>query len=174
MSVELLLDHYQRATAEQADAGGRWYRESRRQARRLSREHGVTMATAAGVIAALSPRVQWAVNLRMADAMLGGRPAGGLGASLAKAQAIIEGCRPLDVLRGPKTRAFYRAIMGDESAVTVDVWMMRAVGRAEQSPRNAADYKAVAETITSAAIIAGCTPATFQAIVWTAVRGRAA
>jgi len=162
-----------RAAPVESD-GEVWYRTSRGEARRLARKHGVTVSRAAGVIAALSPRVQWSVNVRMADALLGGQRVRGLGLSVANARRIRRGERPLDVLNGPKTRAFYRAIMGDEDAAVIDVWMMRAAGRSEASPRNAADYDLVSEALRRAARQVGRGTATFQAIVWTQVRGAAA
>lgn len=170
---DAFLTSWHRATADTSSMGAVWYRESRRHARRLAREHGVPVSRAAGVIAALSPRVQWAVNLRMADAALAGRPYGGLKTSKRKAAAIVNGERPLDVLRGPKTRAFYRAIMGAENAAVVDTWMLKAAGWPGASVTSK-QYERVASAMGAAAQSVGVPTATFQATVWTEVRGKAA
>jgi hypothetical protein len=166
-----MLRHY--AAADPDNGGRSWYRESRKQARRIARETGVTASVAAGVIAAFSPRQQWKTNVRMAeDACRTGTSSSGLGQSRRAAQRILDGERPLDVLNGPKVRAFYRAIMGDESAAVVDVWMLRAMGLGEAiAPK---DYPTAALAIERAARKTEVTTATFQAIVWTHVRGRAA
>ncbi len=165
-----LLDHY-----EQSDgAGVPWYRESRRFARRLAREHGGGLARPAGITAALSPQVQWSVNKRMAEHyMATGTPGEGcLRLSDDRARAIWLGQRPLQVLRGPKTTAFYRAIMGDEDAAVIDTWMLQAVGWPHKgiSPKQ---YEKCAEALRKAAAYTPHTTAQFQAVVWTQVRGGA-
>lgn len=149
---------------------GGWYRQSRRTARGLARKHGTTVATSAGVIAALSPRIQWKTNVMGADHILGGGNTGpGFNRNVEKALRIREGERPLSVLGGPKVRAFYRAIMGDKDAVVIDVWMWRAMGlQPGEMP-----YEKAAELVRRCAEEQGLPVADFQALVWTAVRGGA-
>ena len=166
-----LLGHYEEAGHDEA-AG--WYRESRKFARQLTREHGGGLGRAAGIIAALSPQVQWSVNKRMAAQVMehGWPQEGCLSRSANRAHDIWMGDRPLSVLGGPKTRAFYRAIMGDESAVVLDTWMSQALGW----PHNAfskSQYERCAAALQEAAGHTGRTAATFQAVVWTHVRGGA-
>jgi len=148
---------------------GGWYRESRRTARALARKHETTLATAAGVIAALSPRIQWAANVNGADHVLGGGNTGpGFNRNVEKACRIRDGENPLAVLRGPKVTAFYRAIMGNKDATVVDVWMWRAMGlEPGELP-----YETAAEVLRKCAEQVGLDVATFQALVWTQVRGR--
>ena len=87
-----------------------------------------------------------------------------------RAGAIAAGARPLDVLGGDKTRAFYRAITGDREAVTVDVWAARAaLGdwislTPKRYGRISAAYKAAARRL-------GEDPRTVQATVWLVARG---
>lgn len=166
-----LLRHYD--AAPQDNGGASWYRESRAAARRISRTSGVSLSTAAGVIAAYSPRQQWVTNVRMAEqACATGTASAGLGTSRRAAQRIIDGERPLAVLNGPKVRSFYRAIMGDETAAVIDIWMLRAMGLGEAVPSG--QYEALATVVERAASKRNIGTATFQAIVWTHVRGRAA
>lgn len=172
--AELFAEHYRAAGESTAQLeGSTWYRRSRCAARSLARANGCTLSQAAGVIAAISPRMRWGANLRLADAILKGEQVTGVfGANLAKAHRIMAGERPLDVLGGNKVRAFYRAIMGDESSVVIDVWMLRAAGWDKRSltPRK---YQRVAAALTEAAKAVGVSLADFQAIVWTQVRGSA-
>lgn len=149
---------------------GRWYRESRRVARALARKHGVSLATAAGVIAALSPRQQWSANVAGADDLLGGGTGCGFAKNRDKAERIANGERPLDVLSGPKVRAFYRAIMGDQDAAVVDVWMWRAMGQNPLAPT--VKYDDAAASLVEAARKVEVAVTAFQAAVWTYVRGR--
>lgn len=155
-------------------AGVQWYRDARATARRLARAHGCSLATAAGVIAALSPRLTWAYNVVAADLVLGAaeRVPGVFRANLAKSRAIAEGARPLTVLSGPKVRAFYRALMGDTSAAVVDVWTARAAGVDPEglSPQL---YAQVARALRMGADEVGTTTTSLQAVAWVAVRGRA-
>lgn len=163
-----LLEHYE---ASEHDAAAGWYRESRRFARKLTREHGGGLGRAAGIIAALSPQVQWHQNKAMAcDMLADGWAVGQTHANLLKAWRIREGERPLKVLGGPKVRSFYRAMMGDEDAAVIDTWMLQAIGWESRwlSPRQ---YERCAAALREAAQHAGLPTAQFQAVVWTQVRG---
>jgi hypothetical protein len=160
--------------ADPANGGREWYRESRGAAEAIARDSLVTLEQAAGVIAALSPRQSWRVNVRLAADACAGRPFGGLGSSLRNATRILRGEHPLDVLGGPKTRAFYQAIMGDDDAAVIDVWMIRAMGDDAESAPTAKRYAILAATLRSAARKAGVPTADFQAIIWTHIRGSAA
>lgn len=158
-----LLAAWHSASPAERRAGAEWYPTARRHARRIAREGGISLSQAAGVIAALSPRCRWEINLRRARHAVAGQPAG-LGPCKEKALAILAGSRPLSVLKGPKERAFYRAIMGDAEAVTVDVHCWRAVGGTGQAPGK--HYHVVAEAYRAAAREAGVPPAALQATVW--------
>jgi hypothetical protein len=174
--VANILDWYSESSVENREAAA-WYGRGRAHARRIARSTGVTEARAAGVVAALSPRTQWSVNLRWAEGLLRAAQAGdrhpplvGFGSSRIKAWRIAQGERPLDVLSGPKVRAFYRNLTGDLEHVTVDVWAMRAAGF--QGSLKGREYDAVASAYREAARILRLRPAELQAIVWVAIRGR--
>lgn len=165
-----LLAVWLATTREARTEGRRWYARARRYAKRLAKLHGVTTSTAAGVISALSPRLQWLVNTRAAHKLLDGQDVPGVFMqNLVKAQRILAGERPLSVLSGPKTRAFYRAIMGHDDAV-VDVWVARAAG--VQDAPTEREYEAVSKALRMAAATVRVPTPTFQATVWVAVRGR--
>jgi hypothetical protein len=162
-----LLDCYEKAGYD----GQSWYRESRAFCKRESKTHGVTLATMAGITAALSPQVQWHRNKIMAsDVAAHGWTTGQTHTNLEKARRIWLGERPLQVLGGPKVRAFYRAIMGNEDAVVLDTWMATAL----QWPHNgftARQYEKCEAALREAAAHTALSPANFQAVVWTHVRG---
>lgn len=172
--AELLTEHYRQAGETTAQLeGGSWYDTARLAAGRISRATGVTKAQAAGVIAAISPRMRWSANVNLAERICSGEQVTGVfGSNLAKAHRIMAGERPLDVLGGDKVRAFYRAIMGDSDAVVIDVWMLRAV-EWEKKTITSREYEHVADCLREAAESVGVDPADFQAIVWTQVRGSA-
>lgn len=156
------------------DAGRTWYRTARREARRIARENDITLSCAAGIIAATSPRVQWSHNLNLARGIAAGQEVRGLGNSIRSAQRIRNGERPLAVMQGPKVRAFYRNIMGDESHVTLDVWALKAAGWTADRVPGKATRASITEAYVLLAAERGETPAMLQAAIWVAVRGRAA
>jgi len=189
---DALLGHWEAIPKGERTAAldGSWYQESRRVAQALAGEYGVSLSTVAGVIAALSPRVHWADNVKGAETVLHraaypdvfgpggeleglGRGVPGFGANIAKAERIAAGEAPLRVLGGDKVRAFYRAIMGDSDAAVVDMWMLRAIGEPAHAKLTTRQYAAVAEALRAAAREAGIDTADFQAVVWTYVRGSA-
>ena len=87
----------------------------------------------------------------------------------AKAAQIADGRPPDLVLRGPKIRAFYRALLGDDEAVVIDTWMLRALGHHEKpTPKQ---YKRLAQRVRREARRRGIPPAVWQAIVWCKARG---
>lgn len=149
--------------------GRTWYKRARRQCEKLAHEHGTSLETSAGIVAALSPRVRWESNVDMARALLEGRPVHGLRRNVDKARRILHGEDPAQVLRGPKVCAFYAAILGDSRAVVVDTWMLRAVNFHTDKPTQR-QYDRIALQIAMAATLVGTAPAEFQAIVWVQIR----
>ncbi len=110
---------YRAADKPTVRAGMAWYADAHGAAASLD---PADPARAAGVIAALSPRIQWARNLELAArAYADGAATGTLGASCRAANKILDGAAPLDVLRGPKVRAFYALIADPSDASTVCV-----------------------------------------------------
>ena len=179
------------ATWEQRDesavaAGAAWYGDD---AETLL-SHLVTLGAptrehAAAVVAHLSPRTSWGRNVSGAVAMVVGgelaaRREGCMGANIARAAAALRSTTPLDTLCGPKTNAFARNLLGDRTAVTVDVWAARiALGTVVSDPETTLSkvgvYAAVAHCFRLAARRAGVDPTTMQATTWIVARnGRAA
>lgn len=118
MSTRNVTKAYRLATDLDREEGMAWYVSARTYAATLDDN----VNRAAGVIAALSPLQLWPVNMRMAAAMYDGRRNCGLSANVAKAERILNGEEPLDVLGGKKVRSFYLNIIGsgNDEAVTID------------------------------------------------------
>jgi hypothetical protein len=169
---------FRRATPAQLDAGRAWYAEANDIARDQADEFGVTIETASGIIAALSPRLGWGQNVMLAERVLshhGTLQRGALGRSLAQANAIYAGAAPLDVLGGPKTRAFYTGILtaGTEGGAVIDrhAWDM-LTGIRGATPPTLKQYRTAADVMHRAAEILGETVHTVQATTWLAWRSR--
>lgn len=178
--VRRLVAAYHGASAADHAAGARWYADAEAAARALAAgtDGAITTDTAAGIIAALSPRMPWARNLRLAaeavDQHMSGRPItlGAMGTSIANVERVLRG----ESLRAPKIRAFAANIAGDTAAVTVDVWAARAATgdpMPDGSNITPAQYRRIAAAYTEAAERVGITPRDLQATVWVAIRGSA-
>lgn len=151
------------------NSGWRWYTDARALVQGLATVYNKRDETVAGVIAALSQREQWTRNVRRAEAALrAGEATGGMLQSRIKANRILAGEHPRKVLSGPKTRAFYRALLGDDNAVVIDTWMCRVYGHHEKpTPKQ---YKRLAQRVRREARARGIPPAVWQAIQWVEVR----
>jgi hypothetical protein len=170
------------ATAADLEAGLGWYGEAHGVAAALAAgtDGRVSTEQAAGVIAALSPRQTWQRNIRLAalvvDAWSLGvaMPGGVFARQLATAVAILEGRQAGPT--GPKVSAFHRAILGDTSAVVVDVWAARAAGIAmpHGTSLTPANYRRIEAAYREAADALGVAPRDLQAATWVATRGGAA
>jgi len=169
-------------TTEEVAAGVGWYPLAARTARRLGRRYGTTFHRSAGIIAAMSPRQSWTGNITLAEKVLSTREPHGLPICRKRVVPILAGHRPIDALAptgvSQKVYWFYRAITGDQNAVVIDRWAMRAaMGRhdATEADVKVLDrvgvYEMVADAYRKVAPLFGMTPREFQAAVWVHVRG---
>ena len=127
--------------AEAVNAGS-WYFEANAFAKELAAKYSTTPEIAAGIIAAVSPRMPWLRNKYVADAILArmgeyaslsamdAAKAMGLGLSVNVSMAIkiARGAVIGETLTGIKRRSFYNNIIAPNTnqSVTVDTWMMVA------------------------------------------------
>jgi len=190
--VRRILAKYRRATPAELAAGRDWYATAQAAAAEIYPERP---DIAAGVIAALSPRAQWAVNLKWARAVVYAArtgqecPAVHTRTMRAIAWDIATGTRTYaEALKGPKTSRFARAIdptIADLSRCTVDAWAARtAEGKTSPSHNangavapNGQRYLKIERAYQRAAEILGQDTAVVQAVCWlreqTEARGRA-
>lgn len=177
-----ILDVYRQATLQELQDGLDWYRDA----------HSIAVAldparpyAAAGVLAALSPMMAWGQNVNVAArAYAEGHATGALYRNCAKADAIMAGAEPLDVLGGDKVCNFYKAIANphDGSAVVIDRHAFDiAVGRITNNKSRAAlgrkgVYEAFARAYARAAkaiaVETGMdiSPCQVQSVTWTVWR----
>lgn len=151
------------------------------------------MKVATGVIAALSPNTLWTTNVYDADALLAAvRTSRGESGAAAyyelkvstyntnklKAWTIAEQTGPvLDTLSGPKVTAFYRNLIGDHDALTLDSHAynaycgFRATGSDLPGMRAAIEREA-RRAYERAASTKQETISAFQAIIWVTWKAR--
>lgn len=160
--------YIENATPGQIEQSAKWYFEAEKVAHKVAENLDASLEVGASVVSAFSPRERWTSNVTKAIHFSLGKQVTGLSNNLKMAEASkVLG---YEALRGPKTNAFARAIAGDENAVVVDVWMMRAGGFGVDSP-NKTQYTDVTNAIKTVADEFGLTPRTTQALIWIIVRG---
>lgn len=156
------------ATFGQVEQASKWYVDAERIAEKVAENLGATLEVGATVVSAFSPRERWSVNVARAIAFSLGQEVTCLKNNLVMANnALTMGFKALN---GLKTNAFAKAIAGDEDAVVIDVWMLRAVGIERKTP-NQSQYKELADAVRKTAFDFGMTPRAMQALIWIVVRG---
>lgn len=161
---------------EHLEQGKGWYPEARQLIRNLAQEYGTTEQVAAGVVAALSQRCHWSTNIdRARDVLAGYDEVGGLRLAAEKALLIRDGDDPEEVLgpRAYKVRAFYHALLGDDSATVIDTWILEALAWTK-GWYTRLQYDKLADVLRREAAAAGLSVTEYQAIVWCCIRGRSA
>ena len=171
-----------RATDAEITDGRVWYRAANTFAHGLTDAYPVSLEQACGIIAALSPRLGWGANMRGAEAICAGsRPGAVLPVNVAKAERIRDGEAPLDVLGGPKVRAFYANILlpvgRQGNGVTIDshavaIAFAEVLTKANPGPRVDRQklYDHVVGAYVEAARETPFLPHELQAITWVAWR----
>lgn len=179
--IRCIHDAYSDVSVKDLRAGIKWYDRAQDTAKAI---HSSALI-GAGVLAALSPRTDWKHNKLYAErvcryAQDGAEypPPCATYSRLNKAWAIAKLENPtaqaiLVILRGPKTCRFFRNIIGDERAVTIDVWSKRIAtgGRDDSAPRPGYDYDTLEQAYQIAASRLGISPRDLQAALWCHVRG---
>lgn len=167
---------YELATLDQYRDGLDWYDRARETARLLA-DGNVRMG--AGVLAALSPQTSWWLNVELAaDAFEAGVATRHLGDACRKANRILRGEDPVDVLpMERKTGHFYRCIVdpSDPDPVCVDrhaydVAVGIPLGDWNRGLSAHGRYRLVADAYRAAGDRVAMTPSAVQAVCWVAWR----
>lgn len=173
-----LLDTFNAAPPEAVSEGSAWYLAAHSIAADMAVRHGLSVRQCAGVLAALSPQTGWAENVRLADVACGeGSASGHTGDACDKADRILTGEDPSDVLGGRKVRSFFTNIVRPLSvgAVTVDRHCVdMLVGRRGAVAGRVLDrpgaYALCAAVVRSVAREVWMRPHEVQAVAWVAWR----
>jgi hypothetical protein len=171
-TVRRILNAYSAATPQEMAAGAVWYPNARELAYELAGEY----VMGAGVIAALSPQIQWDRNVMLARDAFNGSFHGQVGDAIGKARRCMQSEDPDTVLpRGKKTWHFYHCILNPatQEHVTIDRHAAHiALGRAT-AKIGVKLYREVAEAYFDAARMIGRPPAEVQAVTWVSIRNKA-
>lgn len=169
--AENIIACLDRATPAEIEDGITWYPRAHEFARSLDANN---VYRASGVIAALSPRKEWGLNMRMAKRTFDtGIASGNTGAMNRVAQSIFDGMPAMDALKGDKTRQFCTAIAraGDSDIAVIDrhaydvaVATIHTDKTRPSITKNV--YRRFAEAYYQASIESGFSVAELQAITW--------
>jgi hypothetical protein len=158
------------ASYGQIEQAALWYADAEKVAHEVARNLDATLEVGASVVSSFSPRERWATNIEKAVSFSLGQKVVGLPNNLKMAQASL--LLGFDALNGPKTNAFARAIAGDQQAVVIDIWMMRAANMLKDNP-NKGQYIELSRAVKIVSAEYDMTPRTCQALIWILVRGSA-
>lgn len=168
------------ATEADIAEGVAWYPAAHAIAADIATGYGLSVAQAAGILAALSPQNGWASNIGMAVDAAAAGTADGIGHytdATDKVSAILDGADPFDVLGGRKVRSFFSNILRPHrnGPVTVDRHMVDLlVGRRgavkDRVLERAGVYAQCAAVIRKVARDRGMLAHEVQAVAWVAWR----
>lgn len=151
--------------------GRTWYRDAATELGSWARSNGWPVDDVLAAFAAGSPRTTVAMHAEVATSLLTdgavGRPPLPVHIALWNRYQRTGRIDPMGTAR--KVAAFWRALNGDESAIPIDVWMMRALGMTDKHVRRVASLDAAETRIRKLADMLGWTPAETQAAVWTGI-----
>jgi hypothetical protein len=147
-----------------------WYLQAQRFAVELTEicPHW-TLEVACSVISSFSPRNKWITNKAHAYQFALGKNPKGLKNNLKMANASTR--LGFAALKGLKTYNFARAIAGNQNAVVIDTWMIRAAGLDSTKGVSKGNYSTLAQAVHAVAKETGWNPIATQAAIWCAIRG---
>lgn len=149
-------------------SGRYWYHDANKQLRRVAGDLGVTAKRLADILALTSPRVSVKRNIKHAYTYL---TTGDHNHDVMRGiKRSVEVYEDTGEIKGPKTSAFARALLLDEDALVLDVWMARALNVDQRIVNNKSISKEVTKRVHKACKLLGdgWTPAQLQAAVWCA------
>lgn len=175
------------ATKQQFSTGVNWYNVAAGAGAELAETYNVSIETAVGVIAALSPNNEWKANVKDANTVLKAAKDGlddndikvsTYNRNKDKAMRIAYGEVSLDVLKGEKVTSFYTNILAAyygtlDEEVTVDMWALRAACGVFDARKVAISDNVYARAREAYQILAGklgLAAKQLQAIVWVVIR----
>lgn len=114
-----------RALAREGIDGKNWYVQAERDIASLCRRRGWDRERFTGILAVTSPRVSVARNLRITLQFM--QTGELLSNVMVTIRSGVTHYLNTGEIRGPKTEPFYRALLGDQTAIVLDVWMAKAL-----------------------------------------------
>lgn len=180
-SVQNIIDVYNQANPSEKEFARNWYAHFRDDIINATNEYEIPykdrIRSLCGITAAYSPQRTPRVNLLHLRQFLADprRPVVHSPVQDKKARLILNGADPDIVLSGPKENAFYHAICGNETAITIDshaynIWLGHYITTDKTRVPKGKALQLCKDDYVKAASLLGETPAALQAITWTVWR----
>lgn len=144
-----------------------WYAEARQEIGRLCSREGWDYERFVCILAVTSPRVSVLRNYKFTEHYM--RTGYMLPDMMRTIRASVRHYEATGEIRGPKTSAFARNLLGDETALVLDVWMARALDVEPRVVNRKDNLKAAYRRVGSIAATRGWTIAQTQAAIWCGV-----
>lgn len=159
--------------------GSDWYFQANKFVRNVAKNYGMDTETVSGILAALSPAVNWEQNKKETVTLI--RINRGIhtkpfnfstyGNNVVKAQKIYDGIHPLEVLNektGPKTYNFYHNVLHPENPdyVTIDRHAFRIATEKPYDRISFKQYREISEHYIKCAKRLGILPNILQSVLW--------
>ena len=112
MSIDSYRDLLAQADNWEKASGKRWYLDAKSKIETISRKSGIEFNYCAGIVAVLSPMVEWHLNLRIAERFImskGKQRGAGFNRNYEKAKRILKQ-GDLSAVKGPKVKSFYETL----------------------------------------------------------------
>jgi hypothetical protein len=174
--VNNITSMYESAVIGEQGHALNWYKRANKECRVIAEFYGLTLECFVGIVAALSPQMNWKYNIREAVSLVTKGYALGYGANVTKARVILAGAPPLDILGGNKVRSFYLNIMDPScDEVTVDTWALRIAAGDPGYPASGItnkQYARLREAYREVADKVGLVACELQAITWVHIRSQ--
>lgn len=153
--------------------GRHWYRDALSDIEEGCREMGWDVPKFVAVLAATSPRVSVAQNVKLATLYMRGSPTlPCLPSVLASLRTLAEERYDVEGVNGPKTYRFAKALLGDPNAVVLDRHMGYALKVDPSQLKKPKIQEEAEKRIKWVANRLEWTPAETQAAIWAAQRKR--
>ena len=139
MSIECYRKILETADSEELREGAAWYEKANAMVHSFAVQNDITPQRAAGIIAVLSPMVEWSLNVRAAEEVIRkkskARGVPGFSLNRKKALKVLHG--DLSVIRGPKVEPFYQTLLDPNHGEPVlDTHMISAFYSDRTLPKN--------------------------------------
>jgi len=179
-SAERIVDLFLSVDIADVNAGIAWYSDAYAISRGLAERFCISVAQAAGVIAAFSPMNEWDKNVRDAERFLATGVRVHTDSNMRKAARILAGEGIAEVLNAPKTTNFWESILSEgERGICIDRHAYDIATGVRHTDKGRSigvtAYRACADAYRDAALMlaehgAVVTPAEVQSVTWEAWR----
>jgi hypothetical protein len=112
MPKECYREILNQSDTEEIRLGRAWYKNAKNEIEKIAADTLIPLETCAGVVACLSPMVEWRLNLRAAKRFLktkGKSKGPGFAYNYRKAREVLRG--DYSVIRGPKVSRFFKTLL---------------------------------------------------------------